>query len=331
LLGGMQGIMIVATINVNYESCYFAIRFPNYWGHPFMARHNRLQNRGQLILLLLPYAIGLFGLVLLPALLSLGLAFTDYNALTPPVWNGLDNLRRLWDDRLFWVALTNSLVYLALAVPLRMGGAFLLGLLLARDGWARGLARGLVALPTAIPDVAYALVWLVTFNPRYGPLNLLLGSLSLPTPAWTIDPRTALWALVLMAVWQLGESFVVIVASLRSLPVHLYDAASLDGAGVWGRFRHLTLPLMLPSLLLLTARDLIISLQANFTPSLIVTKGGPGYATLFLPLYSYQLAFDDLRLGYAAAVVWALYAITLLVVAGQYLLTRRWIFGEALE
>lgn len=282
-------------------------------------------------LLLAPYLIGLFGLVLLPSLLTFGLAFTRYDALTPPVWNGIDNLRRLWQDRLFWVALTNSLLYLALAVPLRMGGAFLFALLLGRDGWGRGLARSLVALPRVIPDVAYALIWLVTFNPRYGPLNLLLGALGLPTPAWTIDPRTALWALVLMAVWQLGESFVVLLASLRSLPRHLYDAAALDGAGVWGRFRHLTLPLLLPSLLLLTARDLIVSLQATFTPSLIVTKGGPGYATLFLPLYSYTLAFDDLRLGYAAAVVWAMYAITLAVVAAQFLLTRRWSYAEAVE
>ena len=282
-------------------------------------------------LLIAPYLLGLLGLVLLPSLLSVGLAFTRYDALTPPVWNGLDNLRRLWNDRLFWVALSNSLVYLALAVPLRIGGAFLFALLLGRDGWGNGLARGLVALPTAIPEIAYALIWLVTFNPRYGPLNLLLGQLGLPTPAWTIDPRTALWALVLMSVWQMGESFVVLVASLRSLPRHLFDAAALDGAGVWGRFRHLTLPLMLPSLLLLTARDLTISLQANFTPSLIVTKGGPGYATLFLPLYSYQLAFDDLRLGYAAAVVWALYGITLAVVGIQFLLARRWSFAGAVE
>ncbi|MFZ1755165.1 MAG: hypothetical protein WAU10_15550, partial [Caldilineaceae bacterium] len=115
-----------------------------------MAHHNQIHKRSQLALLLLPYAIGLCTLVLLPSLLSLGLAFTNYDALTPPVWSGLDNLRRLWGDRLFWVALTNSLLYLALAVPLRMGGAFLLGLLLARDGWGRGLLRGLAALPVAI-------------------------------------------------------------------------------------------------------------------------------------------------------------------------------------
>lgn len=282
-------------------------------------------------LFLAPYLTGLLLLILLPALLTLALAFTRYDALTPPVWIGLDNLGRLWQDRLFWTALANSLVYLLLAVPLRIGGGFLLALFLSRRSWSGDLARTAAALPIAIPEVAYALLWLVTFNPRYGPLNLLLGAVGLPTPAWTIDPNTALLSLVLMAVWQLGEGLIVLSASLRGIPSHLYDAAGLDGAGVWARFRHLTLPLMLPPLLLLTARDLIVSLQANFTPSLVVTKGGPGYATLFLPLYSYFLAFDDLRLGYAAAVVWAMYAITGAVVAAQFLLTRRWSFTGAIE
>ncbi len=283
-----------------------------------------------LFLLLGPYLLGLFGLILLPSLLSFGLAFTRYDALTPPVWNGFSHLQRLLQDRLFWVALGNSLAYLALAVPLRIGGAFLLALLLRQDAFGRGIVRFAILLPTAIPDIAYALIWLVTFNPRYGPLNLVLGGMGLPTPAWTLDARTALWALVIMAVWQLGESFVVLFASLRSLPRHLFDAAALDGAGPWNRFVHVTLPLLLPTLLILTARDLIVSLQANFTPSLVVTKGGPGYATLFLPLYSFILAFEDLRLGYAAAVVWAMYAVTMAVVVGLFLLWRRWRFQGSL-
>lgn len=283
------------------------------------------------LLFLFPYLVGLLGLVVIPALLSLGLAFTQYDALTPPVWNGLQNLVRLWQDRLFWLALFNSLLYLGLAVPLRIVTAFLFALLFAPGGRGRNMVRGFIALPTAIPDVAYALIWLVTFNPRHGPLNLLLGLIGLPTPAWTVEAHTALWALVMMAVWQMGESFVVLVATLRSLPQHLYDAAALDGASAWNRFRYLTLPMLLPVLLLLTARDLVISLQANFVPSLIVTKGGPGYATLFLPLYTYIRAFEDLRFGYASAVVWVMYLITLAVVALQFFLARRWSYGGEAE
>jgi multiple sugar transport system permease protein len=274
--------------------------------------------------MLAPYLIGIGGLVVVPSLLALTIAFTDYNALTPVTWVGLTNFAHLWTDRLFWIALGNTLLYLALAVPLRIGGAFVLALLFRRQQAGIGLARTAVYLPTVIPNMAYALIWLISFNPQYGPVNLLLGSLALPTPAWTVEPWPALWALVIMAAWQLGESFVVLLAATRSVPGHIYEASTMDGAGVWPCFRHITLPLLLPSLLLLTARDLVISLQANFVPSLVVTNGGPGYATLFIPLYSYWLAFDDLRFGYAAAVVWALYVMILGIVIVQFAGGRRW-------
>jgi multiple sugar transport system permease protein len=280
-------------------------------------------------LMLTPYLIGLIGLVLVPALFSLGLAFTHYDALTPPEWSGLANLHQLFADRLFGVALGNTLIYLSLAVILRIGGALLLALLLQRQGRILDLARITVYLPTIIPDVAYALIWLVALNPRFGPINLLLGTVNLPTPVWVAEPWPARLALVLMAVWQLGEGFIILLVSLNDIPRHLHEAAAIDGAGPFARFRYVTLPLLLPRLLLLTARDAIISLQANFVPSLIVTKGGPGYATLFLPLYSYLLAFDDFRFGYAAAVVWMMYLITVLVIGLQYFLGKRWPYSDA--
>jgi multiple sugar transport system permease protein len=185
------------------------------------------------------------------------------------------------------------------------------------------LARTAVYLPTVIPSIAYAMIWLISFNPQYGPVNLLLGALGLPTPAWRVEPWPALWSLVIMAVWQLGECFVILLAAARNVPDSLYEAAAIDGAGAWAGYRHITLPLLLPSLLLLGARDLVVSLQANFVPSLVVTEGGPGYATLLIPLYTYRLAFDDLRFGYAASVVWTIYLILVCAVAGLHLLSRR--------
>lgn len=282
-----------------------------------------------LYLMLLPYLVGLIGLVGLPSFLSIALALTDYDALTPPVWNGLANLKTLFGDRVFWISLGNTLLYLALAVPLRIGGAFLLALLFQRRSRGLNPARAAIYLPAIIPDVAYALIWLVALNPRFGPINLLLGALNLPAPVWVGEPWPARLALVLMAVWQLGEGFIILLASLNDIPPHLHEAAAIDGAGAWGRFRHVTLPLLLPRLMLLATRDILISLQANFVPSLIVTKGGPGYATFFLPLYSYLLAFDDLRFGYAAAVVWSMYLITALIVGLQYFIGRRWQHGDA--
>jgi multiple sugar transport system permease protein len=180
-----------------------------------------------------------------------------------------------------------------------------------------------VYLPTVVPEIAYALIWLVALNPLYGPVNLILGGLGLPTPSWSTEPWPARFALVGIAVWQLGESFVVLLAALASIPRYLHEASALDGATTWARLRYILLPLLLPSLLLLTARDMILCLQTNFVPALVITKGGPGYATLFIPLYAYQRAFEDLRLGYAAAVVWTLYLITLLAVGLQWRLGRR--------
>lgn len=285
------------------------------------------QQRRSAYLMLVPYLMGLIGLILGPALLTLGLVFTRFDALREPVWIGFTNFVNLIDDRFFWIALGNTLFYLGLAVVFRIGGALLLALLLQhrRGQWLAAL----VFSPSIIPDIAYALIWLVAFNPRFGPINLLLGLAGLPTPAWLIEPWPARLALILMATWQLGEGFIVLLASLQEMPARLYDAAAIDGASAWDRFRYITWPLLLPRLTLLTARDLIISLQTNFVPSLVMTNGGPGYATLFLPLYVYFLAFDDLRFGYAASVVWTLYLITILVVAGQSLLSRRWAHRNA--
>jgi multiple sugar transport system permease protein len=292
--------------------------------HPSLRPIRKTRANVSLWLMLTPYLLGLATLVGLPAALALSLAFTQFDALTPPQWVGLANFQRLWNDRLFAVALGNTLLYLLLAVPLRIGGAFLCALIFKPAGWGVNGARAALYLPTVIPDIAYAMIWLISFNPLYGPINLLLGAAGLPTPGWTVEPWPALWALVIMAIWQLGESFIVLLAAARNVPPALYDASEIDGAGAWARYRFITLPLLLPSLVLLTARDLIISLQANFVPSLVITKGGPGYATLFIPLYTYWLAFDDLRFGYAAAVVWTLFAITLIVIGIQSLLARRW-------
>ncbi|MBN1888315.1 MAG: sugar ABC transporter permease [Thermoflexales bacterium] len=275
-----------------------------------------------LYMMLLPYLLGLAGLVFIPALLSLGLAFTRYDALSPPVWSGWANLERMLGDRLFWIVLGNTAFYLAVAVPLRLVGA--LGLALLFRSRPHGLAQAIVCLPTIIPDVAYAMIWLVALNPRFGPVNLLLNAVGLPGPAWLAEPWPARLALAGMAAWQLGEGFVILLASLGEFPPHLDEAAALDGAGDWARFRHVVLPLLLPRLFLLTARDLIVGLQASFTPSLILTRGGPGYTTLFVPLYSYILAFDDFQLGYASALVWVVYALTALGMGALFFVGRRW-------
>ena len=284
-----------------------------------------MRDRYQLALMLTPYLGGLALLVVLPAVAGLGLAFTDYNALQPPRFTGLANFRELLDDEVFHIAVANSLFYIALAVPLRLVGALLTARLLLRPLPGVQLYRAIVFLPTVVPDMAWALIWLWIFNPIYGPLNQVLARVGIPGPGWLVDPTSARLAIVLMMSWQIGEGFVVCLASLQSVPRDLLDQAAVDGSGPWRAFWGVTLPLIAPGLLLLLFRDTIFSFQANFVPALIVGRGGgPDYATTFLPMYIYTTAFGYLRFGYAAAITCAMYVVTALVLWLQYRTAVHW-------
>ena len=254
-------------------------------------------------LLLAPFIVGSFVLVGIPAAYTFALAFTEYDALSPPTWRGLQNFRDVFHEQVFQIAVRNSAIFVALAVPLRVLGALALALLLQHRRRGYGLYRVAVFLPTVVPDIAYALIWLWIFNPLYGPLNVVLGALGLPQPAWLVDPNTALLSIVIMSLFQIGEGFVLLLAALRSIPPDYYAAGSLDGAGRWQLFRFVTLPLLAPWLLLLTVRDIIVTAQNTFTAAYLMTGGGPYYATLFMPLLIYEEAFDRFRFGLGSAMM----------------------------
>ncbi|MCB8946179.1 MAG: sugar ABC transporter permease [Ardenticatenaceae bacterium] len=270
----------------------------------------------QIRLFLLPYLIGSLILIALPALATAIIAFTEYSSLQTPVWNGLTNFRALMASPYVQISLRSSFLFLITAVPLRLLAALCLALLLQHKRRFFGLHRAAVYLPTVIPEVAYALIWLWLFNPLYGPLNLLLSWLGLPAPAWLVEPDTAVAAIVIMSLFQIGEGFIVLIASLQTIPRSYYEAAKVDGASSLQSFWHITLPLILPWLLMLTFRDLILSLQNTFTPSFVMTYGGPYYATTFVPLLIYELAFDFFDFGMAAALLVIMYLLILLLVIG---------------
>jgi multiple sugar transport system permease protein len=275
--------------------------------------------------MLLPYLLGLALLVVGPGLAGFALSLTNYNAVQPPTWAGLENFRRLVDDHIFRIAVFNSLLYIVMAVPLRLVGALALARLLQRPRRGSIVGRAVVYLPTVIPDLAWALIWLWILNPLYGPLNQFLALFGIHGPSWMVDPNTARFGIVLMMIWQLGEGFIVCLAALGSVDPDLPDQASIDGGGTWSTFREIVLPVIAPVLLILLFRDTIFSFQANFVPALILGKGGgPDYATMYLPMYIYTSAFSYLRFGYAAAMTVSMYAITGLVLFLQYKLTYRW-------
>lgn len=278
--------------------------------------------------LLAPFLGGTVLLIAVPALMTFGLAFFEYDALSPPVWSGLGNFSDMFGDPVFYFAARNSFVFVAAAVPLRMLGALVLALLLERRRRGVGAYRAVVFLPTIVPDVAYALIWLWIFNPLYGPLNLVLASFGIKGAAWLVNPDTALGAIVFMSLFQIGEGFVLMLAALRQIPHEYYEAARIDGASPSGCFWHITLPLIAPWLLLLFARDVVITLQSSFTAAYLMTGGGPYYATFLMPIMIYEEAFDRFRFGLASAMMLTVFVTIALILFMVQRVMRKWLHED---
>jgi len=286
-------------------------------------RARRLGEATTARLMVAPYAIGTVLLLALPALVTLTLALTEYDLITAPSFTGLSNFGDLLDDPAFGDAMVATLVFLGFAVPLRVGGALALALLLHRGFRFAGAHRTAAYLPSVVPDVAIALVWLFLANPLYGPIPILFGAVGLPAPDLLTTGPGAVALTVLISAFALGEGFIIALAVRRELPEELYELARVEGASPLYTFRRLTLPLMAPTLALLTCRDVGLSLQFAFVPALLVTEGGPDRATTFLPLLVYRNAFENGRYGYASAMTVVTFALTLLVVAAQLRVLRR--------
>lgn len=270
-----------------------------------------------------PYVAGLVVLLLVPTAAAAVLAVTEYYGFEPPRFTGLDNVRRAVSDELFLTSLRNVALVAVVAVPLRVLLAVGAALVLATR--FRGAAAGRVAtyLPSVVPDAAWALLWLWLLNPLYGPLPAVLRSVGVGAPGFLTDPTAARVGIALMFALQVGESFVVALAARRAIPERLYEAAAVESARPSYVLRRLTLPLMAPLLALLAVRDTAVTLQVSFTPSYLLTDGGPDRATLFLPLYGYDVSFEQLQYGYGAAITLSMAALTLVLSLLGFALIRR--------
>ena len=288
----------------------------------------RLGGHPGALLLAAPLLTATALLVLGPAMVTLAVAFTEYDGLSRARFNGLENFRRLWGDPLFWKSLRNSFYIVAIGVPLRLALALALALLLSPKRWGAPTARAATYLPSVVPDIAYALLWLWLLNPIYGPLGLALRALGLPSAEWLLSPWGARLSLVFMSLFQIGEVYVVLLAARRELPGELYELCALEGVSPFWTFRKVTLRLLLPTLVFLAARDVAWSLQSSFVPALVITKGGPSFATLFLPLYIYQNGFEYLKFGYASAMTLTMFLATAAMVWVQWLVLRKWRSGS---
>ncbi|MDA0183383.1 sugar ABC transporter permease [Solirubrobacter phytolaccae] len=287
-----------------------------------------MSERRQLGLMLAPYVVGALLLFVVPAAYSIALALTDADLLTPSRFVGTANFEELaFDDPIVPGVLWRSALFVVIAVPLRLAVATTLALML--HARARGVHAGrtFAFLPSVIPDAAWAMVWLFLLNPVYGPVNWLLGLLGIAPVSWFSNGTAAFFAIVLMLAFTVGEAFIVALAARQELPRELYAVARLEGARPWFVLRTVTLPLMAPVLTLLAVRDVAVSLQATFTATYLLTDGGPDRATLFLPIYSFDMGFELLRYGYASAMMLLGFLGCLALALAQFGLVRRWRLG----
>lgn len=260
---------------------------------------------------------------LFPIAFSFALSFARWNGVGPLTWVGLRNYRALLADATFLQALANTLVlwvgHALPMLPLALALALLLNLPWLRG---RGLARAVFYLPNVTGVVPVALAFTLILDPRYGLLGFALRAVGLPALPWLTDPTYSKWGIVLFVLWRAtGWYLVIFLAGLQSVDAHLYEAAMVDGAGAWSRFRHVTLPALAPILLFALVIDTIGSLRV-FTEPTILTGGGPANSSLTLAMYLYQNAFSFGQFGQAAAISYAIFAITLAAALVQLRLWR---------
>jgi multiple sugar transport system permease protein len=276
-------------------------------------------------LFIAPWLIGFLVFTLGPILLSFYLSMTKWDLLRPqPLWVGLANYRDLLHDPDFFLSLKRTLYYTAFSVPLGMAGALGLAMLLNQKVPGMSVFRTIYYLPAVTSSVAMFLLWRWILNPEYGLVNYLLRPFVKEPPGWLSDPGWAMPALILMNLWYLGGGMIIYLAGLQGIPEHLYEAAELDGANAWSKFRNVTLPMLTPTIFFNLVMSVIGSFQV-FTQAYVMTQGGPAKATLFYVLLLYQQAFDFLRFGYASAMAWILFVVIAALTAFNFKLAPRWV------
>jgi multiple sugar transport system permease protein len=270
-----------------------------------------------------------------PMAASLYFSFTHYDILSEPTWVGLDNYRFMFSsDGQFWPSVRNTMWIIVFLVPLQVLFAVGSAIVLTRVKRGLSIYRTIFFLPTMVPLVAAAVAWVFLLNPA-GPVNRILGFLHLPEPLWFYDPVWTKPGLLLLGLWMVGQTMILFLAALLDVPRQLYEAADLEGAGPWQRFRHVTLPMISPVIFFSVVIGVIHGFQ-YFTEAFVVSSAGdatgldhpvgyPQDSLLFYTSHLYQQGFEGFHMGYAAALSWVMFLVimvcTLVLIRGS----RRWV------
>ncbi len=298
------------------------------------ARQRRTKARRQeardAYLMLSPWLIGFVGLFAVPMIISLLLAFTEWDLVSAPKWVGFSNFVTMFHDPNIRASLVNTAFYAFISTPLYACIGLVLALALYKR--IRGVRwyRTVYFIPSIVPAVSATLIWLLIFEPTFGVVDHILGFLHLPEQPFLSSPQQAKPTLILLYLWGVGASMPIFLAGLNAIPNDLYEAASVDGASGWQTFKRVTLPLLSPVIFFIFVTGFIAGFQV-FTPAYIASQGtgGPDNSTLFYVLYLYNNAFQYFKMGYASAMAWLLFLIILGFTVVQFGVARRAVYYES--
>lgn len=289
---------------------------------------NSQRNQRVGLLFALPWILGFLIFLAYPLLSSLFYSFTNFSVLRSPRWVGDANYRELLHDDVFHLTVKNTLLYAAAAVPLSTVFAILLALLLNTKVKGMAYYRTIFYIPSLVPMVALGVLWLWIFNGHYGLLNEGLTKVGAPAPPWLTDPAWSKWTLVIISIWGTGNAVVIYLAGLQDVPQSLYEAAELDGAKALAKTRHVTLPMISPVILFNVVMGIIGSLQTFALPYVMFPGGQPARSAYFFSMYLYDTAFLYQRMGYASAMGWVMFALTLALTLMALRLSKRHVHYE---
>lgn len=279
-------------------------------------------------LLILPAFLLIAVFNLYPILNGVYLSFTNYDGVSEPVWAGLQNYATMLQDHSFHTALWNTLIYVLGTVPLIILLSLFFAILLNQPIHGKKVFRSIYFLPAITSGVAIAIVWKWIFNTNSGLLNSWLYALGFTPVEWLTSSRYSMLSVIIMSVWKsLGNNIVIMLAGLQGVPSSLYEAASMDTNSSWKKFRHITIPLVSPTIFLICIMSIISAFQV-FEQVMTLTEGGPGDSTLTVVYHIYNQAFENFKMGYASALAYILFLIILVVTIIQWNVKKHWVYSE---
>ena len=289
---------------------------------------SRQEKRNQLLglLFIAPWLFGFIALAVIPLVMSFYYSLTRYDLISDPKFIGAGNYVRLFtNDPDFWKVIGNTFYYVLLGVPIGAFVAFLIANLLNTDIKGRAIFRSIIYIPTIVPAVCTAVVWLFLLNTQYGAINALLKTFEWPTIPFLSSPGLSKPTLIMIYVWAQGSAVVIYLAALQDVPRSLYEAATVDGANAWRKFWNITIPLCTPVILFNSIIGFISAFQ-EFTLPWLLTQGVPAKSTELYVMNLYRNAFVQLSMGKASAMAWILLVIIVVFTAILFSTSARWVY-----